>query len=322
MYFPPPILPLFWQSLPATFRWYLLMDLLPCMFLFYFMLIFWCIFQFWQLRCIASNNTILKGTDRATTALQFVSVCTSLFFFYFEVTGCPCQTLLHYCGISLDEEDEIKARQVLGCPPRQKSRKPLGCQSKLPVFSQRKERKIRSACFMFQAFPSIWRDENEMILLMTFDGRGSWEKTSRILLCPGHHQVRDLPWSFPLDRSCRPTTNHLKPIDTTGWSNIFTGWIDFKTNIARILGLKSSWNLTREIKYKKDNSKQDPRATVATCVQVRYKILIKDKFHGCFSSIACHEMLNSARPPAKKDTWQRGIKWNVTGLVRCSSNFL
>ena len=171
MYFPPPILPLFWQSLPATFRWYLLMDLLPCMFLFYFMLIFWCIFQFWQLRCTASNNTILKGTDRATTALQFVSVCTSLFFFYFEVTGCPCQTLLHYCGISLDEEDEIKARQVLGCPPRQKSRKPLGCQSKLPVFSQRKERQIRSVCFMFQAFPSIWRDENEMILLMTFGPR-------------------------------------------------------------------------------------------------------------------------------------------------------
>jgi len=36
------------------------------------------------------------------------------------------ETLLHYCGISLDEEDEIKARQVLGCPPRQKSRKKLG----------------------------------------------------------------------------------------------------------------------------------------------------------------------------------------------------
>ena len=172
--------------------------------------------------------------------------------------------------------------------------------------------------------PSIWRDENEMILLMTFDGRGSWEKTSRILLCPGHHQVRDLPWSFPLDRSCRRTVpKHLKPIDTTGWSNIFTGWIDFKTNIARILGLKSSWNLTIEkLNTKKDNSKQDPRATVATCVQVRYKILIKYKFHGCFSSIACHEMINSSRPPAKKDTWQRGIKWNVTGLLRCSSNFL
>lgn len=33
------------------------------------------------------------------------------------------ETLLHYCGISLDEEDEIKARQVLGCPPRQKTQK-------------------------------------------------------------------------------------------------------------------------------------------------------------------------------------------------------
>eukprot|EP00435_Cladocopium_sp_Y103_P048805 s621_g14.t1 len=33
------------------------------------------------------------------------------------------ETLLHYCGISLDEEDEIKARQVLGCPPRQKNQK-------------------------------------------------------------------------------------------------------------------------------------------------------------------------------------------------------
>ena len=28
------------------------------------------------------------------------------------------QILLHYCGISLDEDDEIKARQVLGCAPR------------------------------------------------------------------------------------------------------------------------------------------------------------------------------------------------------------
>eukprot|EP00438_Fugacium_kawagutii_P017286 Skav213683 [mRNA] locus=scaffold491:383840:384414:- [translate_table: standard] len=33
------------------------------------------------------------------------------------------QTILHFCGISLDEEDEIKARRVLGLPGRQKMRK-------------------------------------------------------------------------------------------------------------------------------------------------------------------------------------------------------
>mmetsp|Transcript_89650 Transcript_89650/g.109739 ORF Transcript_89650/g.109739 Transcript_89650/m.109739 type:complete len:488 (+) Transcript_89650:3-1466(+) len=32
-------------------------------------------------------------------------------------------TLSHFCGISLDEEDEIKARKVLGCPPKQKNQK-------------------------------------------------------------------------------------------------------------------------------------------------------------------------------------------------------
>lgn len=34
------------------------------------------------------------------------------------------ETLLHYCGIPVDEEDEIKARQILGIPPRVRGNKP------------------------------------------------------------------------------------------------------------------------------------------------------------------------------------------------------
>ena len=108
-----------------------------------------CVYAF--SRCTASKSTIS------------LPVCLTilLLLWNFEVTGCPwrvavfppCQTLLHYCGISLDEEDEIKARQVLGCPPRQKSRKSLGCQANFQFSVS--EKKETSACIMFQAFEEM-----------------------------------------------------------------------------------------------------------------------------------------------------------------------